>query len=247
VSLQIGSSITGGLRRVANRNGLLLVLAYLVIGTVWQVLFYSAIATWLQRTGGPMGEVSLPAVDLPLSVSAGGAVLSLLVLQYLTVVAIRTFVGGHSRSIPSEYYTRNIVFVLVNSIVGGLVFGVLVSIGTVLLVVPGIVAYVAFIFMLLYVAVDDENFVAALRDSWNLTRGNWLRLFALLVILFVGIGIVSGVLSALVSMAAGAVGGPALGTLLSGVVTLPFSLFSLGVLAEAFDALRGGRARARAR
>lgn len=241
MSLNIGSSLTGGFRRVANRNGLLLILAYMVLGVVWQIAFYSAFVTFLEQSGTPPADVALPSIEAPLAIAAGGAIVSLLMLQYLTIVAIRTFVGGHSRSIPSEYYTRNIVFVLVNTIIGGIVFSLLVFIGSVFLFVPGIIAYVAFIFMMIYLAVEDENFIAALRDSWNLTRGHWLRLFVLLFVLFVGISIVSGVISVLTSLVIGAVAGQALGTLTSGVIALPFSLLTLGILAEAFNQLRDGQ------
>ena len=239
MSLNIGTSLTGGLRRVATRNGVVLTLAYVLLGVVWQVLFYSAFVTWLHSSGEPATAVGLPTVDLPLAVSAVGAVVSLLLLQVAAIVAIRTFVGGQTGSIPAEYYTRNIAAVLVNAVVGSFVYGLLVLAGSVLLVVPGVIAYVAFLFMLFYVAVEDENFVAALRESWTLTRGHWLALFALVLILFVGLSVVSGVLSVVASLVVGAVAGPALGTLVSGVVTFPFSLLVLGILAEAFVQLRG--------
>jgi hypothetical protein len=239
VTLNIGSSIAGGLRRIVNRNGLLLILAYVVLGTVWQVAFYSAIVESLGQSAAPVAA-TLPSIDLPLTVSVVSALVSLLLLQYLTIVAIRTFVDGHSSAIPSEYYTRNLVFVLVNSILGAIAFGVLVLVGSILLVIPGIVAYVAFIFSMFYVAAEDENFVAALRDSWSLTRGNWIRLFVLLLIVVVGISVVSGTLSALSRFAVGAVGGPALGILVSGVLALPFSILSLAILADAFTQLRAG-------
>lgn len=216
-------------------------LAYMTLGLLWQITFYSAFVTWLQQSAPSISEVALPTIETPLFVSGGAALLSLLSLQYLTIIAIRTFVGGHSRSIPTDYFTRNIVFVLVNSIVGGIVFGLLVFVGSLLLVVPGIIAYVAFIFMMMYLAVEDENFITALRGSWNLTRGRWLRLFALLFILVVGISITSGILSALTTFIAAAAGRQALGTLASGVITLPFSLLTLGILAEAFNQLRNAQ------
>ena len=215
----------------------------MVLGVVWQIAFYSAFTTWLQQSNAPMSEVALPSIEAPFPISVGGAILLMLLLQYLTIVAIRTFVGGHSRTIPSDYYTRNIVFVVVNSVLGGIAFGLLVFIGTILFVVPGIIAYVAFIFMMVYLTVEDENFIAALRDSWKLTRGHWLRLFVLLCIISVGIGIVSGILSVFTSLIIGAVGGQALGTLASGVIALPFSLLTLGILAEAFNQLREGQER----
>lgn len=242
MSLNIGSSLTGGVRRVASRNGVLLALAYVVVGLVWQVTFYSAIGAWATQANVPMEGMALPSVAAPIAVLAGVALVSLLALQYLTIVAIRTFVGGHARSIPSEYYRRNVAVVLINSVLGGIVYGFLVFIGSLLFLVPGVIAYVAFTFVLIYVAVEDENFVAALRDSWTLTRGNWLRLFVLLVIAFVAISVVGGVLSVVARLYVAAVAGQAVGIVVSGLITLPFSLFTLGILAEAFTQLRDGQA-----
>ncbi|MDV7351263.1 MULTISPECIES: hypothetical protein [Halorubrum] len=243
MTLNIGSSLAGGIRRVANRNGLLLMVAYLIIGAAWQIPFYSAVVTGLEQSGTPTENVALPSIDAPLAVSVSAAILMLLGLQWLTVVTIRTFVGGHTRAIPSEYYTRNIVPVLLNSLVGGLIYGVLMFVGSVLFVIPGIIAYVAFIFMIVYVAVEDKNFIAGFRDSWQLTRGHWLRLFGLLLVVVAGIGLISGVLTAITSLVVGAIAGQAMGILLSGVVGLPFSLLILATLAEAFTQLRESQKR----
>lgn len=242
MSLNISSSLTGGLRRVANRNGVMLALAYVVVGLVWQVTFYSAFVAWVEQSNVSMEDVPLPSVDAPLVILAGGAILSLVILQYLTVLAIRTFVGGHAHSIPSEYYRRNIVAVLINAILGGIVYGFLVFIGSIFLIVPGIIAYVAFAFVLIYIAVEDENFIIALGDSWALTRGNWLRLFVLLVIAFITIDIVGGVLSVIVQLYINAIVGQAAGTVISGLIILPFALFNIGILAEAFTQLRAEHA-----
>jgi hypothetical protein len=236
MTFRVGSSLVGGIRRTANRNGLVLALAYVAVGTVWQVLFYSAIVSQVPRSA--TRNTPLPTVPLPTAVAALGAVVSLLLLQYLTVVSIRTFVGGHSRLIPAEYYTRNIGFVLVNAVVGSIALGIVVLVGFALLVVPGIVAYVAFLFVLVYITAEDRNVVSAFRDSWRLTRGHWLRLFLLLLAVLVGLVILPGVLSTLTQVVVSAVLGVELGTLLSGVIVLPFSLVVLGILAEAFTQLR---------
>jgi len=239
MALRIGSSLTGGVSRVANRNGAALISAYVVLGLVWQVAFYSAFATWLQEANPEMTDIPLPTVDVPIAVSATVAIFALLLLQVAAIVSIRTFVGGYTDEIPSEYYTRNIVLVLANALVGGLAYGLIVFLGTVLFIIPGLIAYVAFLFMLVYIAVEDENFVAALRDSWHLTRCHWTPLFGLLLIILFGLSLIPGILSAVLSFIVGAYAGRAMSTLVSGVITLPFSLLVLGILAEAFVQLRG--------
>lgn len=217
--------------------------AYLIIGAAWQIPFYSAVVTGLERSGTPTENVVLPTIDAPLAVSVSAAILMFLGLQWLTITTIRTFVGGHTQAIPSEYYTRNIIPVLLNSLIGGLIYVVLMLVGSVLFVIPGIIAYIAFIFMIVYIAVEDKNFIAGFRDSWQLTRGHWLRLFGLLLTLVAGIGLISGVLTAMTSLVVSAIAGEAVGTLLSGVVGLPFSLLILATLAEAFTQLRESQKR----
>ena len=247
MSFSVSSSLTGGIRRATNRNGLLLALAYMIIGGAWQVLFYSAVSTWIPQPGpeATSQTMPLPTIDVPLAISAVGAIALLLALQYMTIVAIRTFVGGYSHSIPTEYYTRNIGFVLVNAIVGSLVFGIAIFLGSLLLVIPGIIAYVAFVFVLLYIAAEDENFISAFSSSWSLTRGHWLRLFALLAVVTITLSIVQFVSATLLQLGITAVSGAGLGTLVSGVVSIPFTLLVLGILAEAFTQLREDRLPAR--
>jgi hypothetical protein len=108
-------------------------------------------------------------------------------------------------------------------------------------------AVVALVFALLYIPAEDQRFIAALRSSWNVTRGNWLRLFGLLAVVLVAITIVPGVLSALTSAVFTTPLGPALATLASGTLTLPFSLLLLGILAEAFTQLRTAQERSEPR
>lgn len=238
MSLQIGATIANGLRRVANRNGLLLILASVVLGAAWQVAFNSAAAAALPPEVA--GELA-PALDAPFPVLVALTVATFLLLPVLSIAAVRTFVAGESDRIPREFFTRRIVWVVANLAVGGLVFSVLLTLGTLLLVIPGIVVYVSLLFMTVFVAVEDENFVAAMRDSWRLTRGNWLRLFGLLLVVVVPFTAAIGVLSTGLAIAFGP--GSAVPTLAVIAVSMPFSIAILGVLAEAFLRLRDERGR----
>lgn len=233
MALKIGSALSGGLRRIANRNGLAFLVAFSLLALAFQVMVTSLAVNRLQGTGYTDLTVTAPTVDAPTSALAAGAVLCVLALTYLNVVAIRTFVARATRSIPPSYLTRKIGWVLLNLVVGGIAVGVLVTIGTVFLLIPGVIAYVAFLFTTFFVAVEDENFVAALRDSWELTRGNWLRLFFLVAVVFVGLGIISTG----VSVMATEIPQPT-GTVVSTVVSLVTTVVTLGILADAFDQLR---------
>lgn len=236
VALNISSALTGGVKRVTNRNGATLAALFVLLGLVNQLLTTSLSATLVPE--GVEIQPAVLAVDAPASVLALGYVLVLVATTYVQVVAIRVFVGGHSNEIPGEYYTRRIGFVLLNLILAGIAYFVLVAVGTVLVFVPGMIAYVAFLFASVYVAVEDENFAAALADSWRLTRGNWLSLFVLmLVVVFAAAG-VGGIVAFLVSFALAEVGGMPYVSLLLTPLVLAASIVTLGIVADAFVQLR---------
>lgn len=103
-----------------------------------------------------------------------------------TIAAIRLFVGTETEYIPRKYFTRNITRAFFNSAIGGIIFGILVSIGFILLLIPGIFLYVSLLFWIVYVAVEDNNFVESFRNSWHLTKENRWSVFALILsVLFV--------------------------------------------------------------
>ncbi|XGI84135.1 hypothetical protein ACEU6E_02485 [Halorutilales archaeon Cl-col2-1] len=237
MSLSIGSSVSGGIRRIANRNGALFVVVYALVGVIWQVTVNSFMMSMMRERGAEMtGDTFAVTVDLPLSILGVAGVVMFILLGYLSILATRTFVGGHTDSIPSEYYSRNIGWALINIFVGGVAYGILVVVGSFLLLIPGIIAYVAFVFMVPYIAVEDDSFVTALKKSWNLTRGHWLRLFVVLLIIF-GAGIVAGGISSLIALATGT-------QIIGTAISMAVSVVSLGIIAEAFVQLRSGSASA---
>ncbi|WP_049915294.1 hypothetical protein [Haloferax mucosum] len=240
MSLDISKSITGGISRAATRNGAILIAAYAIVGLGWQVAFNSLLnqlVSGLNTSGAAVSSsTTILSVDLPMSVLAVLAFVFLILLQYLALVATRVFVGGYERSIPNDVLTRNIPLAIVNLFVGGIVYTALFVIGSFVFLIPGVIAYLAFVFMTFYIAVEDENFIAALSDSWSLTRGNWIRLLLLFVILFV-IAFALGIVLVIMSFALSFLSQMA-SALFSALVFIPLSVLSLGVLAEAFIQLR---------
>jgi len=239
MSLPIGTALKDGFTRVANRAGATLLVAYLVVNVVYLVAMNSAMKTYFTQNGiETMGTFS-PAVDLPLAASGTLTVVSLLATVYLFVVAIRTFVAGERHSIRSDHLTGGVALALVNLVVGYIVYSIVVTIGFVLLFVPGVFLMVVLTFWPIYVAVEGDNLVAGMRKSWNLTEGSRISLF-LLGLVIVGIGFAFGAvfgISAFVVTLAGL--DQAIVNVVPIVVIAPISLDSLGVLARAFNPLRG--------
>ncbi|GGJ15297.1 hypothetical protein GCM10008995_26400 [Halobellus salinus] len=208
-------------------------MAAAVLGTLWQVLFNSVFVQMLPPDySGSLGLT----IDLPFGILAGSSLIVFVLLSYLTIVATRTFVAGKTTQLPTEFLQRQIPWVIANLIVGGIVFTLLLFIGSLLFVIPGLVAYLSLLFMTFFIAVDDDNFISAMTSSWHLTRGNWIRLFILLAIIIVPTAVGSALVSTASVMAFGA--NSAASQIATGLISLPVSILILGVLAETFVQLQ---------
>lgn len=149
----------------------------------------------------------------------------------VNIVAIRVFVSDETERLPSELFTRRMGWVVLNAIVGGIVFGIAVGIGFVLLVIPGIFLLVTLAFWTVFVAVEDQNFVEGFQSSWSLTKGHRLRLLGLgiaVMVVAVIVGAVAGIVSVFV---------PVVGGLIQAVGTAIASVFGMAVLAAAYNRL----------
>jgi hypothetical protein len=232
-TLNIGSALTNGLGRVGNRNGGILLLAAAVLGILWQLLVNSVFVQMLPPDfSGSLGLT----IDLPFGILAISSLIVFVLLSYLTIVATRTFVAGETTQLPTEFLQRRIPWVIANLIVGGIVFTLLLFIGSLLFVIPGIIAYLSLLFMTVFIAVDDENFISAMSSSWHLTRGNWIRLFILLAIIIVPTAVGFVLVSTASSIVFGA--NSAASQIATGLISLPVSILILGVLAETFVQLQ---------
>lgn len=238
MSLPIGTALKDGFTRVANRAGATLLAAYLVVNVIYLVAMNSTLKAYSTQNAIETVNTFSPAVNLPLAVGGALTIVSLLTTVYLFLVAARTFVAGERRSIRSEHLSGGVAFAIANLVVGYIVHGIAVSIGFVLIIVPGIFLMVVLAFWPLYVVVEGDNFVTAMRKSWHLTEGSRFALFllgAVIVGLSFAFGMVLGI-GALVVTLAGL--DQAIVNVTQIVVTAPVSLYTLGVLASAFDLLR---------
>lgn len=239
MAFSIGTALRDGLYKVASRTGAILIAAYLALNVVFLVAFNGMMKTIYAQSGADAATASFgPALNAPLPVTGVLVAISVLLSIYLSIVALRTFVAGDRDSFRREHLTEGIVFAILNMVVGGLVQGIIVTVGFVFLVIPGFFLTVALLFMNIFIVVENENFVAAMRRSWNTTDGSRMDLF-LLGVAVVALGMVFGVvigIGAIVGAAAGV--DPAIISVLYIAVFIPASLCSTGILASAFNQLR---------
>jgi membrane-anchored glycerophosphoryl diester phosphodiesterase (GDPDase) len=122
------------------------------------------------------------------------------------------------------------------------------SVGAGLLV--GLIAVVAFFYLFTkfiltpaVIAIERQsNPLAALGRSWRLTKGNSLRIFLFVLLLFLAVGVVGGVISMIVGLFLALAGSQAalIGqAVVSGLINAVFYVIFLGVLAAIYRQLAG--------
>lgn len=236
MSLDIGEAFSDGASRTFARNGLLLAAVFAVVTLLFGVFVqtlsvglleamlesfqglspeelnvsqqeYETLISDLQTQIEMVRESSPLALGLPPGVAAGVLLILSLFSEAVSIVAVRTFAIDGDEAISRDLVTDNILLATLNGFVGSIVVWGLIIVGLVLFLLPGVFVAVVFLFMRQRIALEDENFIEGMAESWRLTKGHRIEVFALgLLVVIVSLvdDLVSSVLS-LVSPLASAV------------------------------------------
>lgn len=239
MAFDIADALHKGFDRTTTRVAVVFMAILFVLGTLNELVGIG-MARWLLDQpfardlpfGGPVPAT--PAVDVaPINPAVGGA-LSLLfsiLILVATIAAIRTFVTSETERVPREHFSRRILWAGLNYFFGAIAFVIIVGIGLILLIIPGIFLLVTLWFWTVFVAVEDENFIDALGSSWALTRGNRLYLF----VLGLAVVILSAIFSTIFTLG-GAIGG-LVGLLLGQAAFAITTTFTLATVAQTYNIL----------
>ena len=236
MTLDIGAAIEDGLKRVWSKDAGILAGLFFLVGLLSEVGVDTLISGLEPMFGEPVGPTPLAIGS---SIGLGGLIGAVATVASLALVAvtIRTLVSKAGESIPEEHYKRNMLYVVANLLIGGLIFGIAVVTGLFLLIIPGLFILTALYFYTFEIAVNDKNFIDAMSSSWDLTSGNRLRLFALGAVVFIGAGAASLLVTGPVALLETA-GLPAIvGSIASTLVSAAVGVATLSIAAATYNQL----------
>jgi hypothetical protein len=245
--IDIAGALARGFDRVTTRPGVTFVAAFaavaVAVGLLWETVlgrfvagddffaFVPPAAAAELREAWAGYDVLL---DLPVHVEL---LLGLLLALWLSRVvlrigAVRWFVGDATRPLHAALFTRRLGWTVLNVIAGTILYGLAVTVGLIMLVLPGIYLAVTLFFFNYEVVVEGENAIDALANSYSLTAGSRLQLL-LLGVLFVALGLV-------VSLAGNPefVPGRLPPVVLGAAVTAAFGVFGVATAADAYRQLQ---------
>lgn len=233
MTLRLSEAASDGLRRAATRTGAILFGILFVL----QLVIGASTNALVEAVAPPEATVDV-GLALPVSGSVAGAILAVAYLcsvAYLVVVA-RALARPVSElsTFPSDLYTRRVGRATVSMFVAGIVTFVAVMIGLVLFVVPGVFLAICFLFFLFAIGVEDRGPIGGLRRSWALSKGNRLRLAAI-VLLYAATGAAVGAVGTTLELA----GAPAVGDVASALVSALVFVALYGITASAYLQLAG--------
>ncbi len=180
MSFDVMGALVDGAERTFARNGLMFIAAYFLINLTGTFMGQQA----------AVDAMNVGAVDPATAgmVAVLSIVLTLLSI-WVSIAAIRTFVSDETDTVPDEFVQRNIGHAMLHMIVGGIVFGILLAVGFMLLIIPGIYLLISLFFWSIYVVTEDMSFVEGMQRSWGLVEGHRWSLLAVGIALF-GINLV---------------------------------------------------------
>jgi hypothetical protein len=236
MSLEVVDTLKGGLEETFTSRGLKFIgLAYLInlVSSISSQSLFSQLGLY-EGMGSAYTMTSL-ALEGPMALWTGLSLIASLAGLWLTIGVLRNFVNNRSEEIDTDFFTENLGMTFLNLFIGTIVFSLIVGLGFVLLVIPGIFLLVSLIFWTVYVAVEDENFIEAMKSSWNLAKGNRIDL------LLIGVGtVVVGLLATFIAGIPGAIiwfVGPGLSALITMAANAFGTVFTLATLAHAYRQL----------
>ena len=166
MALQIGDTLGGGVGRAFTYSGVVLMALLFVYQVIFTVAVNSLALRYLPPEAAESGQFALSA-PIPPAVAGGLVVLGLLFGAVLYLVAARALTREREAldSLPAALFTRRIGRATLLAVGANLVIAAAVSVGSLLLVIPGVYLAISFLFAVFVVGVKDERAVDALRRS----------------------------------------------------------------------------------
>ena len=168
-----------------------------VFGTSWK---HTKSQIWV-LVGLFIGFSILSMIVTLFGMPAQGSIVGRVIVQIVSLLISCIFMLGYVKNIfqaldgeepqfsASGQQSRKIITYLIANIL----FSIAVCIGTVLLIIPGIYLYLRLQFFTAFIVEEDCGIIESLQKSWNMTQGQTLPLF-LLLLTMIGTAIVGCIL-----------------------------------------------------
>ena len=168
-----------------------------VFGTSWK---YTKSQIWV-LVGLFIGFSILSMIVTLFGMPAQGSIVGRVIVQIVSLLISCIFMLGYVKNIFQALDGEEPQFSaygqqsrkIITYLIANILFSIAVCIGTVLLIIPGIYLYLRLQFFTAFIVEEDCGIIESLQKSWNMTQGQTLPLF-LLLLTMIGTAIVGCIL-----------------------------------------------------
>ena len=168
-----------------------------VFGTSWK---HTKSQIWV-LVGLFIGFSILSMIVTLFGMPAQGSIVGRVIVQIVSLLISCIFMLGYVKNIFQALEGEEPQFSaygqqsrkIITYLIANILFSIAVCIGTVLLIIPGIYLYLRLQFFTAFIVEEDCGIIESLQKSWNMTQGQTLPLF-LLLLTMIGTAIVGCIL-----------------------------------------------------
>ena len=168
-----------------------------VFGTSWK---HTKLQIWV-LVGLFIGFSILSMIVTLFGMPAQGSIVGRVIVQIVSLLISCIFMLGYVKNIFQALDGEEPQFSaygqqsrkIITYLIANILFSIAVCIGTVLLIIPGIYLYLRLQFFTAFIVEEDCGIIESLQKSWNMTQGQTLPLF-LLLLTMIGTAIVGCIL-----------------------------------------------------
>ncbi|TVQ20757.1 MAG: hypothetical protein EA382_14450, partial [Spirochaetaceae bacterium] len=220
ISKTLGSSY-----QVAKNNPMIIapMLVASVFGVVFSLIVVGSAVPTIAGIGSDPSTITSEQAIAGIGAAVGGGFLVMIISGFVGLIAHGMTVAMANMALNGETPTlatgwARFMTRLVPVIIASILMGLIIGLGTILLVLPGIVAAFLLVFTIVAVVVDDLGAGQALSRSLTTVTRNFGATFVFFLVVL-GLAIIAAIASAIV----GAI--PLLGAILTMIVSAAFSGF----------------------
>ena len=120
-----------------------------------------------------------------------GSIFSLIFLILFLIIQLGAYnmvlriVDGKKATLQDLYTYPNITMKIIRNIVAGIIVGVMVIVGLIFFIIPGIYIAIRLMFFTYYIVDKDAGIMDSIKMSWELTKNGVINLFLLAIIFFI--------------------------------------------------------------
>lgn len=206
MSVSVGDTLEDAVRRLMTVPGLLVLVLFAVFRltnpVVYNTFFARGAEFVLEKAGGySLRDVEielmergyselLPLVDMidqtglevPFPAAVGMLLALPFIAEFLHVVGVRALAARDPNSVPVDEIISGLFGTYVKSVIASFIAFVLVVLGSLFFLIPGLALAILFLFVRQRIALGGDGIFEALSESYGLVKQNALQMVALVVV-----------------------------------------------------------------